>query len=112
MIFINVEDFYEKAAACSFMTRQEEAECAKKMQAGDAEAREQMIQSYMPMVAAHIKHTRPELQQIGLVVYCMQALEKAVDSFDFLQDNYKFCHWLSWRLRQATANYITDRRNV
>jgi len=24
MIFINVEDFYEKAAACSFMTRQED----------------------------------------------------------------------------------------
>ncbi len=110
MIFITVEDFYEKASACSFMSRQEEVECAKKIQAGDAEAREQMIQSYIPMVAAHIKHTKPDLQQIGLVVYCMKALEKAVDSFNFLQDSEKFSHRLSWCLRQATINYSVDRR--
>ena len=110
MIFINIEDFYAKAAACSVMTREEEVECAKKMQAGDTEAREQLMQSYMPMVAAHIRHTRTELQQLGLVVYCMKALEKAVDSFNFLQDRETFSHRLSWWLRQATTNYIADRR--
>ena len=92
------------------MTREEEVECAKKMLNGDKEAREQLIQSYIPMVAGHIKHTKPDLQQLGLVIYCMQALEKAVDSFDFLQDSETFTHRLSWWLRQATTKYMVCKK--
>lgn len=110
MIFFGIEDFYEKATACQTMTREEEVECAKKMLNGDKEAREQLIQSYIPMVAGHIKHTKPDLQQLGLVIYCMQALEKAVDSFDFLQDSETFTHRLSWWLRQATTKYMVCKK--
>ena len=106
MIFSNIEDFYEKASICARMTRQEEIDCAKKMKSGDTAAREKLIQSYIPMVAGHIKHMKPHLQTFGLVLYCMQALEKAVDSFDFLQDSEPFSRRLSWWLRQAVANYI------
>ena len=106
MIFSNIEDFYEKASICARLTRQEEIDCAKKMKTGDNAAREKLIQSYIPMVAGHIKHMKPHLQTLGLVLYCMQALEKAVDSFDFLQDSEPFSHRLSWWLRQAVANYI------
>ena len=106
MIFSNIEDFYEKASICVRLTRQEEIDCAKKMKTGDTAAREKLIQSYIPMVAGHIKHMKPHLQTLGLVLYCMQALEKAVDSFDFLQDSEPFSHRLSWWLRQAVANYI------
>ena len=105
MIFISIEDFYEKAAACRTMTREEEMECAMRMQNGDKEAREQMIQSYIPMVASHIKHAKPDIQQLGLVIYCMRALEKAVDFFNFLQDSETFAHRLNWYLRQATMDY-------
>ena len=69
MIFISLEDFYEKAAA------------------------------------SHIKHSKPDIQQLGLVIYCMRALEKAVDFFDFLQDSETFALRLSWYLRQATMDY-------
>ena len=106
MIYIGIEDFYEKAAACQRMTREEEVECAKKMLNGDKEAREQLIQSYIPMVAGHIKRAKPDLQQLGLVIYCVRALEKAVDFFDFLQDSETFTHRLSWYLRQATMDYM------
>ena len=106
MIFIDIEEFYEKASAYARLTRQEEIECAKKMKNGDIVARERLIQSYIPMVAGHIKHMKPHLQTLGLVLYCMQALEKAVYSFDFLQDSEPFSRRLSWWLRQAVANYI------
>ena len=106
MVYISIEDFYKKAASCHVMDRQEEIECANKMKAGDSEAREQLIQSYLPMVAGHIKGTKPHLQTLGLVLYCVQALEKAVDSFDFLQDSEPFSHRLSWWLRQAVAKYL------
>lgn len=106
MIYISVEDFYEKARLCNRLTREEELTCAQKMKAGDNEAREQLIQSYIPMVAGHIKHAKPHLQNWGLVIYCVQALEKAVDSFDFMQESEPFSHHLGWRLRQAVASYI------
>jgi alpha-beta hydrolase superfamily lysophospholipase len=80
--------------------------CAKEMKNGNMAARERLIQSYIPMVAGHIKHTKSHLQNLGLVLYCVQALEKAVDSFDFMQENETFSHRLSWWLRQAVANYI------
>ena len=76
------------------------------MKNGDTIAREQLIQSYLTLVAAHVKRMKPHLQTFGLAMYCVQSLEKAVDSFDFLQDSETFSHRLSWWLRDATAKYI------
>ena len=106
MVYFSFEDFCEKASLCHVMTRQDEIECAKQMKRGDTIAREKLIQSYMPMVAEHIKRSKPHIQNLGLVLYCLQALEKAVDSFDFFQDREPFSHRLSWWLRQAVTNYI------
>ena len=105
MVFTNIEDFYEKAGACHILSRQEEIACAKQMKNGDALAREKLIQSYLPMVAKHIKRGQPSMQPFGLVLYCVRALEKAVDSFDFLQDSEPFSHRLNWWLRQAVIKY-------
>lgn len=106
MVYISAEDFYEKAGACYILTRQEEIECAKQMKNGDRLAREKLIQSYLPIVAKHIKRKQPHMQTLSLVLYCVHALEKAVDSFDFLQDSEPFSHRLNWWLRQATTEYI------
>ena len=105
MIFYSIEDFYEKAGKCGRMTRQEEITCAEKMKNGDAAARERMIESYIPMVADHIKRGNKP-QTLGLVLYCVHALERAVDSFDFFQESETFTHRLSWWLRQTTVEYI------
>ena len=88
------------------MSRQEEKEYAYQMKNGDGSARERLIQSYLPMVAAHVKRAPAHVQSLGLILYCQQALEKAVDSFDFFQDSETFAHRLSWYLRQATIKYI------
>ncbi len=106
MVFVSIDDFFEKAALCKALTRQEEIECAVAIKNGDTEAREKLVQSYIPMVASHIKHAKPHMQNLGLVVYCMNALEKAVDSFDFMQESETFSHRLSWALRQAVVSYI------
>ena len=106
MIYVSIDDFYEKASLCNKLTREEEIQCAKKMKAGNAEDRERLVQSYIPMVAGHIRHLKPHLQNLGLVLYCVQALEKAVDSFDFMQESEPFFHRLSWCMRQAVTDYI------
>ena len=106
MRYISIEDFYQKADSCSCISRQEEIAYAKAMKTGDPAARKKLIESYIPMVAGHIRHMKPHMQTFGLVLYCMQALEKAVDSFDFLQESEPFSHRLSWHLRQAVTKYI------
>ena len=106
MVFTRAEDFYEKAASCHIFTRQEEIACARQMQNGDRPARERLLQSYLPAVAEHIRRKPPHMQTLGLVLYCVHALEKAVDSFDFLQDSEPFSHRLNWWLKQATTEYI------
>ena len=106
MIFINTEDFYEKVSLLPGLNRQEEIECAIKMKNGDSSARKRLIEGYMPMVAKHIQYQKPQMQTLGLVLYCIQALEHAVDTFNFLQESETFSHRLSWHLRQAVVNYI------
>ena len=109
MVYVSIEDFFEKAGKCQVLTRQEELECAQRMQAGDEAAREQLIESYLPMTAGYVKRARPEMQTLSMAVYCVSALEKAVDSFNFLQDSEPFTHRLSWYLRNAATKYITDK---
>lgn len=106
MVFSSIEDFYRQAENCSRLSRQEEIACAKAMKNGDDAAREKLIQSYIPMAAGHVKHLKPDFQTFGCVLYCVQALEKAVDSFDFLQESETFSHRLSWWLREVSVQYI------
>ncbi len=106
MLFISVDDFYEKVAKLSRMSRQEEIECAIKMKDGDSLARERLIQSYLPMVASQIRWAPSDIRDLGLVLHCQLALEKAVDSFNFLQDSETFSHRLSWCLRQTVVKYL------
>jgi DNA-directed RNA polymerase sigma subunit (sigma70/sigma32) len=108
MIYINVEDFYEKTSKCIRLSRQEEIECAKQMKTGDASSRERLIESYLPMVVATVKHAPAHMQTLGLVFSCLSELEKAVDNFNFLQESETFSHRLSWHLRQATVKYLAE----
>ncbi len=106
MVFVSIDNFFEKASGCKILTREEELECAASMKNGDTDARERLIQGYIPMVAGHIKRAKPQMQTLGLVMHCMTALEKAVDSFNFMQDGETFSHRLSWALRQAVVGYM------
>lgn len=106
MVFISLEDFYKKADTCNILSRTEEILCAKKMLDGDKAAREKLIQSYIPTVKKHVECSKAHLKTLGLVLYMVSALEKSVDSFDFLQESETFEHRLSWALRQAKVNYI------
>ena len=105
MVYISVEDFFQKVSTLSPMSREDERDCARRMKDGDPLARKQLIESYLPMVAGHIRHVHDQ-QSLSLVMHCLQALESCVDSFDFLQDSEPFSHRLSWALRQATVKHI------
>lgn len=104
MVFASLEAFYEKAAVCVRLDRAAEREAALRMQAGDLSARSALIESYLPVAAGYVRHSKTPC--LGLAVYCVQALESAVDSFNFLQDSETFLHRLNWHLRQAGVRYL------
>ena len=106
MVYISVNDFLEKVSDIEALSRSEEVACAKRMKEGDMAARERLIQGYLPFLAGYIRHLPKHRQSLGLVLYCLQALEKAVDHFNFLQDSEPFSHRLNWYIRQAVTSYI------
>lgn len=110
MLYIHAQDFCEKASACQRLTRREEIEAAAAMQQGDLRARQRLINCYLPMVAGYIRRCQPQYQSLHLVYACLQALEKTVDSFNFLQDREPFAHRLGWQLRRTIVRYMADRR--
>ena len=79
MLFISIDDFFAQVEGLSPILRQEELACAERMKSGDEEARQRLIEGYLPMVASHIRHASPKMQKLGLVTECVFALEKAVD---------------------------------
>lgn len=105
MLFIDLRDYYEQVGKCTRLSREEEIECACRMKAGDEEARERLIQSYLPMTASYVRRAPVHVQSFGLALYCLNALEKALDSFNFEQEGETFAHRLSWYLRQAVVRY-------
>jgi DNA-directed RNA polymerase sigma subunit (sigma70/sigma32) len=110
MLYIHAQDFFEKVSAYKRLSRQEEIAAATAMKQGDAQARQRLMESYLPMVAGHIRRSKPRYRTLTLVYTCLQALEKEVDSFNFLQDREPFAHRLSWRLRRTILEYILTSR--
>lgn len=110
MLFISVDDFFQKASAMTRLSRDDEKKYAFKMKEGNAEARQAIVNSYLPMVASCVKRAPKELQTLETIYICVNSLEKGVDGFDFLQDSEAFTHHLNWRLRQCIVKCIADRK--
>jgi DNA-directed RNA polymerase sigma subunit (sigma70/sigma32) len=109
MLFVSVEDFFEKAALTVRLTREEEKKLAIKMKQGDAEARGAIINSYLPMAAAYVKRAPKAVQTLNTVYLLVQSLEKGVDVYNFEHEGDTFAHHLSWRFRQCITRCIADR---
>lgn len=106
MLFISVDDFFKEAKAVRRLSRDEEKIYAAKMMQGDTEAREIIIHAYFHLVASWIKRSSKDIQTLNAVYQCLNTLEKAVDNFNFLQDNYTFINHLSKLLRQSITRCL------
>jgi DNA-directed RNA polymerase sigma subunit (sigma70/sigma32) len=108
MLIKSVDDFFEKTAGISRLSREEEKKYAILMQANDNDAREKIVESYLILVASRIRRLSPDMQTFELIYRCISVLEKAVDEFDFLQDSESFSHRLSILLQQSIVKYFAD----
>lgn len=106
MLYTSSQDFFDKAAQCLRLSREEEKQCAVLMKSGDAEARQKIINNYIPFVASYVKRYSGYKPSLQMIYRCLQALEKQVDKFDFSQDRESFIRPLGWVLRQEITRYI------
>ena len=106
MLYLSSQDFFDNASKCICLSREEEMQCAELMKNGDAEARQKIINSYIPFVASYVKRHSGKSPSLQFVYRCLQALEKQVDSFDFLYDRDQFIRTLTLVLRKEVTEKI------
>ncbi len=109
MLFVSMEDFFVQTKDIPRLSRAEEIALAQRMAAGDRAARETLIHSHLPMVAAYVKRAPQQIRTLHTVYACLAMVESCVDRFDFLQDSEPFVHYLGWGLRQCITRCIADR---
>ena len=107
-MFISIEDFYKKASECKPFSKEEEKVLATLMDGGDEIAKEKLTKSYFNYVASTIKRLAKEMQTLTLVYNCLNALEKSVETFNFMQDSESFSHRLTFVLRKEITAYVAN----
>lgn len=109
MLFISVDDFFQKARSVKRLSRSDEKIFALEMKEGKADARQAIVNSYLPFVASYIGRLPKELQTLEMIYSCVCSLEKGVDSFEFLQDSKTFANRLIWCFRQCITRCLANR---
>ena len=109
MLIISEEDFYQKISSIPRLRREEEIKYATLMKNGDYEARQKIIDSYLFMVAGQNKRAPEKIRGMSLILTLIQTLERAVDSFDFLQESETFIHRLSLYFKNDTIKFLASR---
>ncbi|MBQ4049289.1 MAG: hypothetical protein IJD07_01390 [Clostridia bacterium] len=108
MFFNCKDDFFEKTAKLKRISRQKERELALLMKSGDDDARQKLVENYLLSIRAYVQRLPEYMQSLEMIYRCVDALQKEVDKFDFLQENEAFEHRLSMIFRKVTTAYIAD----
>ncbi|MBR7142489.1 MAG: hypothetical protein IKD06_03010 [Clostridia bacterium] len=109
MVFVTLDDFLSKAKKLPRLSREEEKALGLRKAAGDAAAKEALIQGFLPFVAGKVEQAPKQVQTMNTLFQCLDELEKAVEAFDFLQEGEPFIHCLSRRMRHCITRCLADR---
>jgi len=93
--------FMHRAGRFPLLTAAEEVALAKRVERGDAAAKERMINSNLRLVISIAKrYQRKDLPLLDLVQEGVIGLNRAVEKFDWRR-GYKFSTYATWWIRQA-----------
>jgi len=101
--------FLREAGRHQLLTAAQEVTLAKKIEAGDMQAKQRMIQSNLRLVVSIAKNYRNQgLPFLDLIQEGTLGLIRAVEKFDWRR-GFKFSTYATWWIRQAVARALADK---
>ena len=101
--------FLRDAGRHPLLTAAQEVELAKRIERGDVDAKQTMIQSNLRLVVSIAKNYRNQgLPFLDLIQEGTLGLIRAVEKFDWRR-GYKFSTYATWWIRQAVARALADK---
>jgi RNA polymerase primary sigma factor len=91
------------------LTAQEEVDLAKRIERGDINAKQRMVESNLRLVVSIAKHYRNQgLPFLDLIQEGTLGLVRAAEKFDYRR-GFKFSTYATWWIRQAVARSLADK---
>ncbi len=109
----NLESYFKSASKYDLLTKEEEIELAKRIEAGDNRAREKMINSNLRL-AVSIANKYAKYGNVSyedLIQESNIGLIKAVEKFDW-RKGFKFSTYACWWIKQAVTRYLTANNSL
>jgi len=105
----DVRLYLEAAAREPLLTTEEEVELAKRVERGDEEAKERMINSNLRLVVSIAKRYQGHgLSLLDLIQEGIIGLIRAVEKFDWRR-GFKFSTYATWWIRQAVQRGVANK---
>ena len=105
--------YLKEAGEIPLLTKDEEIELAKRIEAGDKRARDRLIQSNLRLVISIAKnYYTQDMDFLDLIQEGNTGLIRAVEKFDYHR-GFKFSTYATWWIRQAITRAIANQdRNI
>ncbi len=105
-----VQMYLKEIGQIPALTAHDEKELAKRIEAGDAEARKRLTQSNLKLVVSIARRYIGRSAHLGLLDLIQEGnlgLFRAVEKFDW-RKGYKFSTYATWWIRQAITRALAD----
>jgi len=101
--------FLKDIGKIRLLTAQEEVDLAKRIERGDFDAKQKMVESNLRLVVSIAKNYRNQgLPFLDLIQEGTLGLVRAAEKFDY-RKGFKFSTYATWWIRQAVARALADK---
>ncbi len=106
----SVQSYLREIGKVPLLTPEEEKELAKKIEAGDEQSRQKMIEANLRLVVSIAKRYVGRSKNLNLLDLIQEGnigLTRAVDKFNY-KKGFKFSTYATWWIRQAITRALAD----